>query len=61
MKHLPVTFFVLAAGCVGAVGADRVAGNRERSFDSDWRFLRADAPNAEADGVKAATIIVKTR
>ena len=26
------------------------ADNRDRSFDSGWRFLRADAPGAEAPG-----------
>ena len=39
MKHMPVTFFVLTACCMGAVGADRAAENHGRSFDSDWRFL----------------------
>src|ERR1017187_3156198 len=47
---LLVSIFVLATGCMGAFGADRAAGNRETSFDSDWRFLRADAPGAEAAG-----------
>ncbi len=47
MKHMPVTFFVLTACCMGAVGADRAAENHGRSFDSDWRFLRADATGAE--------------
>ena len=47
---LPVLFFVLAACCPGAVVADRDAENPGRSFDSDWRFLRADAPGAEAPG-----------
>jgi beta-galactosidase len=28
--------------------AGTAADNRDRSFDSDWRFLRADAPGAEA-------------
>ena len=40
----------LAAGCLGAYGADRAGDNRETSFDSDWRFLRADVPGADAPG-----------
>ena len=31
-------------------GRDSAAHNRDRSFDSGWRFLRADAPGAEAPG-----------
>ena len=34
--------------CFGAATAHAAAGNRERSFDSGWRFLRADAPGAES-------------
>ena len=33
-----------------AIAADVTGGNRDRSFDSGWRFLRADAPGAEAPG-----------
>ena len=33
-----------------ASGAAANAGSRDRSFDSDWRFLRADAAGAEAPG-----------
>ena len=58
MKHMtirfvlamPVAFVVLVAACVNACGADRFATNRETSFDSDWRFLRADATAAETPG-----------
>lgn len=58
MKHMnirfvlamPVVFVVLVAACVNACGADRSATNRETSFDSDWRFLRADATGAETPG-----------
>jgi beta-galactosidase len=45
---LLVSFSALAACCVTAVGANRAASDRDRSFDSGWRFLRADAPGAEA-------------
>ena len=35
---------ILATGCCGGVSAVYAAGNgRDRSFDSGWRFLRADA------------------
>jgi beta-galactosidase len=48
---LLVSFLVTAAGCMIASGADHAAGtNRDQSFDSGWRFLRADAPGAEAPG-----------
>jgi Alpha-L-fucosidase C-terminal domain/Alpha-L-fucosidase len=40
---------IVAGWCLGAL-ASPAAGNRDRSFDSDWRFLRADAPSAEAPG-----------
>jgi len=36
----------MAGGCCGALAA--TDANRDRSFDSGWRFLRADAPGAEA-------------
>ncbi len=55
MKHMTLkligqtAFLVVAACCMGASGADRV-NNHETSFDSNWRFLRADAPGAEAPG-----------
>src|SRR5581483_3527235 len=32
----------------GLLAADFAASDRDRSFDSGWRFLRADAPGAEA-------------
>jgi hypothetical protein len=63
-----VLFTLTAAWHFGVVAAP--AANRDRSFDSGWRFLRADAPGAgdagkitlkaEADGLKGATVVVKT-
>jgi beta-galactosidase len=41
--------------CTSASGAGQAAGNRERSFDADWRFLRADAPGAEVPAFDDAT------
>ena len=41
-------------GCEGAFGADSAPASRDRSFDSGWRFLRADAPGAEAQAFDAA-------
>jgi beta-galactosidase len=37
---------LLVLGSVSAFAS----GQRDRSFDSDWRFLRADAPGAEVPG-----------
>jgi beta-galactosidase len=45
---LNVSAFVLAGSCFGICRAESAAVNCDRSFDSDWRFLRADAPGAEA-------------
>ena len=42
-------FVLFAAGCFGATAGDP-SGNRDRSFDSGWRFLRADASGADAPG-----------
>ncbi len=42
-----VLLATLAGGC-GGLAADPAANTRDRSFDSGWRFLRADAPGAEA-------------
>jgi beta-galactosidase len=58
MKHMtirfvlamPVAFLVLVAACMNASGADRFATSRGTSFDSEWRFLRADAAGAETPG-----------
>lgn len=41
LKQIPGLILVLAAFCASA------AGQRDRSFDSDWRFLRADPPGAD--------------
>ena len=43
-----VVFAILAGWCCAALTAAPAAGHRDRSFDSGWRFLRADAPGAEA-------------
>ena len=46
--ELFIPVFVLIACCTVASGADRDAnGNRDRSFDADWRFFWGDAPGAE--------------
>jgi beta-galactosidase len=47
---LLVSLFLVAACCAADSGANRAAENRDRSFDSDWRFLAADAPGAETPG-----------
>lgn len=50
MKSHRIVGFVLSAilaGCSGCLAAS-AEGGRERSFDSGWRFLRADAPGADA-------------
>ncbi|HEX5399853.1 MAG TPA: glycoside hydrolase family 2 TIM barrel-domain containing protein [Verrucomicrobiae bacterium] len=44
-----VSSFVLVAGCICVAAAERAADNR-LAFDANWRFLRADAPGAEAPG-----------
>ncbi|HEU5396761.1 MAG TPA: hypothetical protein VFV81_06315, partial [Verrucomicrobiae bacterium] len=43
---LPLAVLLVGGWC-GAVAAP-AAGDRDRSFDADWRFLRAEAPGAEA-------------
>jgi beta-galactosidase len=50
MKLRFVLFTVLAGCCFGALAAEPAANTRDRSFDSGWRFLRADALGAEASG-----------
>ena len=45
---LLVSAFVMAGSCVGVLATTQVINIRDRSFDSGWRFLRADAPGAEA-------------
>ncbi|MFO1511824.1 MAG: glycoside hydrolase family 2 TIM barrel-domain containing protein [Verrucomicrobiota bacterium] len=45
---LLISLSALVACCLGASGESRTATQRDRSFDSGWRFLRADAPGAEA-------------
>ena len=42
--------FTITAVCHFSVLAAPVAANHDCSFDSDWRFLRADASGAEAPG-----------
>ena len=41
---------IMAGWCCVAPAADSAAAMRDRSFDSGWRFLRADAAGAEAPG-----------
>ncbi len=43
-------FALVAGGTGGALTAGPVIDARDRPFDSDWRFLRADAPGAEVPG-----------
>jgi beta-galactosidase len=45
-----VVFVIMVGRCCAAPAADSAAASRDRSFDSGWRFLRADAPGAEAPG-----------
>ncbi|MEO8615243.1 MAG: glycoside hydrolase family 2 TIM barrel-domain containing protein [Luteolibacter sp.] len=50
-QSVRVMFLVILAGwSCGVLTAAPAANDRERSFDSGWRFLRADAPGAEAPG-----------
>lgn len=46
---------ILAAGCFGGLAANAAPDNRDRCFDSEWRFLRADAPGAEASNFDDST------
>lgn len=48
--QLIVSFLFLAAACEGVAGTAADSDHRARSFDSDWRFLRADASGAEVPG-----------
>lgn len=41
-------FALFAAALNIGASAATAAENRDRSFDTGWRFLRADAPGAEA-------------
>ena len=47
-KHALLT--LVAGCCFGALATAATVANRDRSFDSDWRFVRADASGAEAAG-----------
>ena len=47
-KHALLT--IVAGCCFGALATAATVANRDRSFDSDWRFVRADAPGAEVAG-----------
>jgi beta-galactosidase len=57
---------ILTGLSLGAFAASTVA-SRDRSFDSGWRFLRADAPGAETSAfddstwLKPATVVVQAR
>lgn len=48
--HLLILALVLAPALNAASGVATISGegSRDRSFDADWRFLRGDAPAAEA-------------
>ena len=41
---------LVSGGTGGALIAGSATDGRDRLFDADWRFLRADAPGAEAPG-----------
>ena len=43
-------FAITAARCCAVPAADSAVTSRDQSFDSAWRFLRANAPGAEAPG-----------
>jgi beta-galactosidase len=45
-KHALLT--IVTGCCFGALATAATVANRDRSFDSDWRFVPADAPGAEA-------------
>jgi beta-galactosidase len=45
----------LAWGSFSVLAADSAGAGRDRSFDSGWHFLRADAPGAEAPGFDDST------
>ena len=47
-KHALLT--LVTGCCFGALATAATVANRDRSFDSDWRFVRADALGAEAAG-----------
>ena len=59
MKNLRLAKFVVLAITAGwyctVPAANSTATSHDRSFDSDWRFLRADAPGAEALGFDDTT------
>jgi beta-galactosidase len=44
---IQLMLFAMVGWFFGALAADHTVSVRDRSFDSDWRFLRADAPGAE--------------
>ena len=50
MKLKALHFAALALFAVMAGRCCAATGNRDRSFDAGWRFLRADAPGAEVAG-----------
>jgi len=47
---LLISMFVVAISGSGICRAESTTTYRDRSFDSNWRFLRADATGAEAPG-----------
>src|ERR1044071_4729130 len=46
-EFMNTTFNRLVCGLILLAGNSVFGSPRDRSFDSDWRFLRADAPGAE--------------
>lgn len=43
-----IVLFTIVAALQFGVGAASVADNRDRSFDAEWRFLRAAAPGVDS-------------
>ncbi|HZC23950.1 MAG TPA: hypothetical protein VE866_11475 [Candidatus Binatia bacterium] len=51
IRRLALVLAATMAGVLYSVAVTaQAADNRDRSFDAGWRFLRADAPGAEAPG-----------
>jgi hypothetical protein len=50
-----IVLFTITATWHSGVLAGPAADNRDRSFDFGWRFLRADAPGAEAPAFDDST------
>ena len=51
-RFMTFGLFAIIAAAVNLGATQAIAAeNRDRSFDSDWRFLRADAPGAQTPGL----------